>query len=105
MSQKLHAGNFNTEVLQSQEPVLVDFYADWCGPCRMMSPIVEQMADAFSGKLKVGKINVDEEQALAAQYGVMSIPSFLLFKGGQVVDSMVGGVPGEALKQMVTRQL
>ncbi|MBQ4417404.1 MAG: thioredoxin, partial [Butyrivibrio sp.] len=69
MAQKFNTGNFNAEVLQSEEPVLVDFYADWCGPCRMMGPLVEQLAETYNGKVKVGKINVDEDGALAGNYG------------------------------------
>ena len=101
MANKYNEGNFNQEVLNSKEPVLVDFYAEWCGPCRMMGPVVEQLADRYEGRAKVGKVNVDENQALAAAYGVMSIPSFLLFKGGQVVDSVTGGVSPQVLEQMV----
>ena len=104
MAQNFNTGNFNAEVLQSKEPVLVDFYADWCGPCRMMGPVVEQLADAYSGRVKIGKVNIDENPELAGNYGVMSIPSFLLFKDGKVVDSVVGGIPGNVLEQMV-RQL
>ena len=105
MAQKFNTGNFNAEVLQSEEPVLVDFYADWCGPCRMMGPLVEQLADTYNGKVKVGKVNVDEDGALAGNYGIQSIPSFLLFKNGQVVDSVTGGVPQQVLKQMIDRQV
>ena len=105
MAQKFNTGNFNAEVLQSEEPVLVDFYADWCGPCRMMGPLVEQLAETYNGKVKVGKVNVDEDGALAGNYGIQSIPSFLLFKNGQVVDSVTGGVPQQVLKQMIERQV
>ena len=96
MAQKFHTGNFNTEVLQSTEPVLVDFYADWCGPCRMMGPLVDQLANTYSGRMKIGKIN---------RYGIKSIPSFLVFKNGQVVDSVTGGVPEHVLLQMIERQV
>ena len=105
MAQKFNTGNFNVEVLQSEEPVLVDFYADWCGPCRMMGPLVEQLAETYNGRVKVGKVNVDEDGALAGNYGIQSIPSFLLFKNGQVVDSVTGGVPQQVLKQMIERQV
>ena len=103
MANKYSEKNFNQEVLGSEKPVLVDFYADWCGPCRMMGPVVEQLAARYEGRAKIGKVNVDENQALAAAYGVMSIPSFLLFKGGQVVDSVTGGVSPQVLEQMVNK--
>ena len=105
MAQKFHTGNFNTEVLQSTEPVLVDFYADWCGPCRMMGPLVDQLANTYNGRMKIGKINVDEDSAIAGRYGIRSIPSFLVFKNGQVVDSVTGGVPEHVLLQMIERQV
>ena len=79
--------NFDAEVLGSDTPVLVDFYADWCGPCKMMMPVVEKMAEAYEGKVKVGKLNVDENNAIAAKYGIMSIPSFIVFKNGEVLSS------------------
>ncbi|AOZ96790.1 thioredoxin [Butyrivibrio hungatei DSM 14810] len=97
MEYKFTEANFNEEVLGSDIPVLVDFYADWCGPCKMMMPVVEKMAEVYDGKIKVGKINSDEENALAAKYGIMSIPSFLIFKNGEVVDSATGAMPADAL--------
>lgn len=97
MEYKFTEANFNEEVLGSNIPVLVDFYADWCGPCKMMMPVVEKMAEVYDGKIKVGKINSDEESALAAKYGIMSIPSFLIFKNGEVVDSATGAMPADAL--------
>lgn len=87
---KFKAANWNTEVLGSDKPVLVDFWAEWCGPCRMVGPIVEELADKYAGQITVGKLNVDEEGAVAGQYGVMSIPTLAVFKGGQVVDKIVG---------------
>ncbi len=90
MAMKLTSGNFETEVYQSEIPVLVDFYADWCGPCKAMAPVVETLADEYAGKAKVGKINTDENQDIAMEYGIMSIPTFLVFKGGKVVNKMIG---------------
>ena len=86
---------FDTDVLQSGLPVLVDFYADWCGPCRAMSPVVEQLAGELDGKVVVGKLDVDVNQEIAIRYGVMGIPTLGLFRGGQLVDRMVG-YPGGA---------
>lgn len=82
--------NFEEEVLKSDLPVLVDFWASWCGPCKMMTPVVEQIAKDMDGKAKVCKVNIDEEQDLAMEYGIMSIPTFLIFKDGKVVNSAVG---------------
>ena len=82
--------NFNEEVLNSNVPVLVDFWASWCGPCKMMSPVVEEIANEMEGKAKVCKVNIDDEQSLAMEYGIMSIPTFLIFKDGKVVNTVVG---------------
>lgn len=89
--------NFKNEVLESDVPVLVDFYADWCGPCKMMSPLVEELATEYAGKAKVGKLNVDESGNTAQKYKVMSIPTLLIIKKGQVVDQIVGAVPKQQL--------
>ena len=97
--------NFETEVLKSDAPVFVDFWAPWCGPCQMMGPFVEELATEYNGKMKVGKLNVDENGAMAGRYKVMSIPTFLVFKGGEVVDQMVGGVTKEKLKEMMEKHL
>ncbi|TAN33569.1 thioredoxin [Patescibacteria group bacterium] len=96
--------NFNEEVLQSKQPVFVDFWAPWCGPCQMMGPIVEELAKEFEGKnIKIGKMNVDENGDTAAQYSVLSIPSFMVFKDGQIVDQLTGGVQKEKLKEMLEK--
>ena len=84
MEYKFTTDNFEKEVLQSELPVLVDFYADWCGPCKMMAPIVEGLAQGYDGKVKVGKLNIDDEMEIAQQYRVMSIPTFILFKDGKI---------------------
>ena len=97
MEYKFTQDNFDSEVLKSDSPVLVDFYADWCGPCKMMMPVVEKMAEKYDGKIKVGKINSDDESALAAKYNIMSIPSFLLFKNGEVVETLTGAMPADVL--------
>ncbi|MCR5156470.1 MAG: thioredoxin [Butyrivibrio sp.] len=89
--------NFNEEVMNSDIPVMVDFYADWCGPCQMMLPIVDEMASKYDGKVKIGKVNTDQQPALAGKFGVMSIPSFFFIKNGKVVDSAVGGMSKNAL--------
>ena len=97
MEYKFTQDNFDNEVLKSDIPVLVDFYADWCGPCKMMMPVVEKMAEKYDGKIKVGKINSDEESALAAKYNIMSIPSFLMFKTGELVETLTGAMPADVL--------
>lgn len=102
----LNDQNFEGEVINSNVPVLVDFWAPWCGPCQMMGPVIEELAGEFDAtKAKVGKLNVDESQVIAGKYQVMSIPTFLVFKGGQVVDQMVGGVQKERLKDMLNKHI
>jgi len=97
----LTADNFKTEVLESEIPVLVDFWASWCGPCKMLGPVISELAEEYEGKVKVGKVNVDDEEDLAMEYGVQSIPTVLLFKGGEVVEQSLGFKPKAAFKDML----
>lgn len=89
--------NFSVEVLEADVPVLVDFWAPWCGPCKMIAPMVEEISNEYAGKVKVGKLNTDDNQTVASQYGVMSIPTLMIFKNGEVVERIVGAQPKEAL--------
>lgn len=97
--------SFEEDVLQSDKPVLVDFWAEWCGPCRMVGPIVEEIAGEYQGKAKIGKLNVDENPEISMKYGIRSIPSLLIFKNGEVVDQIVGAVPKTQLKKQLEAQL
>ncbi len=105
MEYKFTTDNFEKEVLQSELPVLVDFYADWCGPCKMMTPIVEGLAQGYDGKVKVGKLNIDDEMEIAQQYRVMSIPTFILFKDGKAVETSVGAMSKDELESKLQKVL
>ena len=97
--------NFDSEVLKSSQPVLVDFWAVWCGPCRMIAPTVEALANDYVGKAKIAKMNVDENQGVPGQYGIRSIPTLLLFKDGQVRGQIVGAQGREAIEKLITQNL
>ncbi len=90
---KLTDDTFQSEVIESSQPVLVDFWATWCGPCRMVAPIVDELAEEYEGRVKVGKVDVDSEQKIAADFGIRSIPTLLIFKEGKLADQVVGAVP------------
>ena len=105
MVYKFDESNFEAEVLKSDLPVFVDFYADWCGPCKMMSPVIDKLAEEFDGKIKVGKVNVDENGDLAVRYCIMSIPNMVFFKNGEVADRVVGAIPKPAMKEKFEKNI
>ena len=97
--------NFEQEVLKSEKPVLVDFWAPWCGPCRAVGPVVEDLAEAYKGRVKVGKINIDDNPKTATTYGVMSIPTLILFNKGDMMDKLIGLSPKERLEGLIKKAL
>lgn len=99
------AQDFDKEVLQSDVPVLVDFWAVWCGPCRMIAPFVDDISEEFAGKLKVLKVDMDSESSIGAKYGIMSIPTLILFKGGNVAEQIVGALPKQKIIEKITPHL
>jgi len=99
---KVSDATFEAEVLKSAEPVVVDFWAEWCGPCRMIAPALEEIAGSMNGKIKIVKLNVDENPATAAKYGIMSIPTLMLFKNGELASRQVGAAPKQKLEQWIT---
>jgi thioredoxin 1 len=105
MALEITDANFEEVVLQSDKPVLVDFWAAWCGPCRMLAPIVEELSGEFEGKAVVGKMDVDTQTKYAAQFGIRNIPTVLIFKGGLLVDKQVGVAPASVYAQKITDQL
>jgi thioredoxin 1 len=107
MGKALHVtdATFDAEVLNSSTPVLVDFWAEWCGPCRMIGPVVEEMAGEYEGKAKITKVDVDSNPQISMKYGIRSIPTLLIFKNGQIVDQIVGAVPKAILKKKLDAQL
>jgi thioredoxin 1 len=101
---EINDANFD-QIISSDKPVLVDFWAEWCGPCKMIGPVVEELAGDYEGKAVVGKLNVDENPTITARFGVRSIPTLLVFKGGQIVDKQVGAVPKSVLAQKLQAQV
>ena len=95
--------NFETEIKKPGAPILVDFWAEWCGPCRMVAPLLEKLAEEYVGKVRIGKVNVDDESSLAAMYGIQSIPTLLLFKGGRVVEQFIGATTRDVLARMIEK--
>ncbi len=99
---KIDKSNFQDGVLNAAEPVVVDFWAEWCGPCKMIAPALEEISAELGGKVKIAKVNIDENPEIAAQYGIRSIPTLMMFKGGEVADMKVGAVPKSALSSWIS---
>jgi len=105
MAVNFTTSNFQEVVLNSDKPVLVDFWAEWCGPCKMIGPLIEELSTEMDGQAVIGKLNVDENPDIAANYGIRSIPTLLIFKGGEMVDKIVGAVPKATIAQKINAQL
>ena len=97
--------NFESEVVNSDLPVLIDFWAPWCGPCRAIAPLVEEISSSYAGKIKVGKMNVDENQSTTMKFGIRSIPTLIMFKGGEAVDQIIGAVPKGEIERVVEKTI
>jgi len=102
---ELTDANWESEVINSSVPVLVDFWAPWCGPCRIIAPIVEKLASEFNGQVKVGKLNTDDNPGVSMRYGIRAIPTIMMFKGGEVVDTRVGVQPEDSLRKMIKNNI
>ncbi len=100
---QINDSSFESEVLESDMPVLVDFWAPWCGPCRILAPLVEEIATSYAGRLKVAKVNVDDNQETAIRYGIRSIPTLIVFKGGKALDQVIGAVPKSEIEKLVSK--
>lgn len=105
MEMKFTSANFDAEVLNSDTPAVVDFFATWCGPCKMMAPVIEALAAEYDGKVKIGKLDVDENEEIAARYGVMTIPTIILFKNGEIVTKTIGVQSKDSLKKAIDAML
>ena len=104
-AEAITAQNFDKEVIQSTIPVLVDFWAEWCGPCRMIAPFVDEIVEEYAGKLKVYKVDMDSEASIGARYGIMSIPTLILFKGGNIAEQIVGALPKQKITEKIVPHL
>ncbi|UCD85781.1 MAG: thioredoxin [Deltaproteobacteria bacterium] len=105
MEIELTEANFDKEVLEATLPVLVDFWAPWCGPCKMVAPIVKELSEEYAGRLKVGKLNTDEHPGLAEKYGIRGIPTLIVFKGGKGVEQLVGALPKSQLQKIIDKHM